>query len=92
MVKELVEGAPEGHKLFAMVKRGGDYNAQGARGWEWFELRERDEGSIGIVWRGTNAPTGEHYGGDPSGGCNNCHDLALKNDYVRSRSVKLAGT
>ncbi len=35
-----LESRPEG-QLFAMVKRGGDYNAKGARGWEWFELALR---------------------------------------------------
>jgi hypothetical protein len=83
LVKELVGAASSGHGLFAMVKRGGDYNRAGARGWEWFELGER-EGSVGIVWRGLNAPDGEGYGsGDPLGGCNGCHDVGAANDYVR---------
>jgi hypothetical protein len=74
-----------GHGLFAMVKRGGDFNRAGARGWEWFELGEREgDGSVGIVWRGLNAPDGEGYGsGDPLGGCNGCHDVSAANDYVR---------
>jgi hypothetical protein len=89
-VKELMEGADAGHQLFAMVKRGGDYNSRGAPGWEWFELRPRDDGSIGIVWRGINAPVGEDYGGDPSGGCNTCHGLSRSNDYVKSPEVRLS--
>ena len=27
-------------KIFAGVKRGGDFNAAGAKNWEWFELAE----------------------------------------------------
>ncbi|HEY0715045.1 MAG TPA: hypothetical protein VGF45_20355, partial [Polyangia bacterium] len=81
-------------KFFAMVKRGASYNARGARGWEWFELRERD-GRFTIAWRGLDAPSGEGYGGggdaevDPLGGCNSCHDLSSGNDYVRADALEL---
>jgi hypothetical protein len=54
---------PEG-QLFAMVKRGGAYNANGARGWEWFELALREDQTVAIKWRGLNAPSGEGYGSD----------------------------
>jgi Cytochrome P460 len=90
LVKEILTGAQEGHQLFAMVKRGGGYNSDGAPGWEWFELREREDRTIGVVWRGINAPKGEHYGGDPMGGCNSCHEVSAKNDFVRSRALALA--
>jgi hypothetical protein len=90
LVKELLSDAPEGHQIFAMVKRGGSYNAVGAPGWEWFELRERDDKSVGIVWRGLSAPDGESYGGDPLGTCSNCHQMAKKNDFVRATSLALA--
>ncbi len=86
LVKEIETGAPAGHQLFAMVKRGGGFNARGARGWEWFELRARRDGSVGIVWRGLNAPDGESYGGDPMGGCNGCHETAMDHDYVKARA------
>jgi hypothetical protein len=89
LIKEILEGAEEGHRIFAMVKRGGGYNAQGARGWEWFELAARGDGSLAIVWRGINAPQGEDYGGDPQGGCNDCHGRAGKNDFVRSPGLRL---
>jgi hypothetical protein len=90
LVKELLTEAPEGHQLFAMVKRGGGYNSIGAPGWEWFELREREDRSVGIVWRGLSAPTGESYGGDPLGTCSTCHQMAAKNDYVRAGALSLA--
>lgn len=90
LVKEIESGMPEGHKVFAMVKRGGGYNAEGAKGWEWFELFERDDGSVGITWRGINAPEGESYGsGDPLGGCNGCHETATANDYVKAAAAEL---
>ncbi|MES1205578.1 MAG: hypothetical protein ABUS79_06535 [Pseudomonadota bacterium] len=88
-IKELREGADAGHQLFAMVKRGAGYNRDGATGWEWFELRPRTDGSLGIVWRGINAPVGEEYGGDPAGGCNSCHGMSAANDFVKSPVVKL---
>jgi hypothetical protein len=90
LVKEIDAGAPEGHQLVAMVKRGGGYNARGARGWEWFELRDRGDGSVGIVWRGLNAPDGESYGGDPLGGCNACHEMAAADDYVKATALARA--
>ncbi len=73
-----------GTDVFAMVKRGAGYNAKGTPGWEWFELRPRPDGSLGIVWRGVNPPDGEGYGRDVSGGCNDCHQKAEKNDYVQA--------
>jgi hypothetical protein len=90
LVKEMSGGA-EGDHIFAMVKRGGGYNARGAPGWEWFELKERKDESFAIVWRGINAPDGESYGGDPMGGCNDCHQLGAKNDYVRAEALSLSG-
>ena len=95
LVKELMgaDVRPD-HKFFAMVKRGAGYNARGAQGWEWFELRERD-GRFTIAWRGLDAPSGEGYGGvpgaeaDPSGGCNSCHGMASGNDFVRADALEL---
>jgi hypothetical protein len=93
IVKELLAGAA-GHKLFAMVKRGGGYNAAGAPGWEWFELREPEDGPVTIGWRGLDVAAGERYGGgdegDPLGGCNGCHGLAVNNDFVKAPVLKLA--
>jgi hypothetical protein len=83
-----LEARPEG-QLFAMVKRGGEYNGQGARGWEWFELVEREDQSVAIKWRGVGAPAGEQYGGDPHGTCNTCHREAKANDFVKSPALAL---
>jgi hypothetical protein len=89
IVKEVTNRETETHEIFAMVKRGGDYNLRGAPGWEWFELRERPDESLAIVWRGINAPNGEDYAGDPLGGCNSCHQLAAKNDFVKTTTLAL---
>lgn len=89
IVKELEEGALPDRKVFAMVKRGGDYNAQGAQGWEWFELKNLDESEVYVVWRGVGPPAGEMYGGDPNAGCNTCHARAADNDFVQSAALQL---
>lgn len=90
IVKEVTNREKETHEIFAMVKRGGDYNLRGAPGWEWFELRERPDETLAIVWRGINAPNGEDYAGDPLGGCNSCHQLAARNDFVKTTTLALA--
>lgn len=60
--------------LFAMVKRGGTYNASGARGWEYFVLRLSREAVPVIVSRGL-APNlvGSLYTVGDGLGCNSCH-------------------
>ena len=69
--------------IFAAVKRGADFNATGAKNWEWFELLETPD--VVIKWRGVGPPAGEMYGGDPNGGCNACHTrCGGTNDYVCS--------
>ncbi len=47
-----VTSKEHGREMFAMVKRGGGFNSAGAHGWEWFELVQREDDSIGIKWRG----------------------------------------
>jgi hypothetical protein len=89
IVKEAQADAEGRVRLFGMVKRGAGFNAGGALGWEWFELKERDDKSVGIAWRGLGAPDGEVYGGDPSGTCNTCHQQSAKGDFVQSRALQL---
>jgi hypothetical protein len=88
IVKE-ASGGTLPHELFAMVKRGGDYNSA-LQGWEWFELQNLDDGTdrVRIVWRGFGPPDGESYGGDVGSGCNTCH-LACDNDAVCATPLKL---
>ena len=89
IVKELT--APDDTKnTFAMVKRGGGYNAAGATDWEWFELVPGSDQAISIIWRGVGPPVGEKYGGDPNGGCNGCHANAKANDFVQATPLSLS--
>jgi len=90
IVKELGEGAIGDRQVFAMVKRGGGYNQNGATNWEWFELQNIDEEKVKIVWHGVGPPAGEKYGGDPNGGCNGCHGGAADNDFVQTPALDLA--
>lgn len=86
-----------GMDLHAMVKRGGDFNPDGAFGWEWFELLTDEAGTPLIKWRGAAPPSGESYGALPgqtpdtgdsvSGDCNVCHGAAAANDFVHSVSL-----
>jgi hypothetical protein len=89
----IVEARESGKRpIFAMVKRGGGYNAGGAIDWEWFELTETPaSGAVTIAWRGLGPPTAtDSYGGDPLGGCNPCHAAFRETDYVGSAQLKLA--
>ncbi len=77
-------------RVFAMAKRGGDYNADGAAGWEWLELEGSSEQPF-IRWRGLGPPNGEAYGGPGNSGCNNCHTGAWQNDFVQAAALQLTG-
>jgi hypothetical protein len=82
-----------GNKIFAGVKRGGEFNLTGAKDWEWFELQEPTGpgGEVLMLWRGVGPPNGETYGGDPNGGCNACHTkCGANNDYVCSPKLQLS--
>ena len=91
-----------GNAVHAMVKRGGNFNLDGARGWEWFEISvddvtspDGDDDPI-LVWRGANPPEGESYG-CPAGQvcaeggltCNDCHAGSIGNDFVNSPALTL---
>lgn len=91
LVKTVTPSNGDAASIFAMAKRGGSYNSQGAVGWEWFELQDASESSALIVWRGITPPSGEGYGGDVIGGaCNTCHGAHQDNDYVASAALLLS--
>ena len=74
---------------FAMHKRGGTYNQDGAKGWEWAELERASSGKAIIVWQGLGAPAGEKYGAiDVT--CNDCHKAATENDSVLGLEMQLS--
>jgi hypothetical protein len=83
---------PTTWEIFAMAKRGGDFNAEGARDWEFFRLRWVADGPH-IVSRGRTAVDPEDGGSGYTGSldsafgemCNNCHGAqAAATDHVLS--------
>ena len=93
-----VAGHPNGAQVHAMVKRGQNFNLDGALGWEWFELIDRNAGigapRWGIDWRGEEPRTGATYTcivdtGAPIPDCNGCHMAAKENDYIKSPALQL---
>ncbi|MBL8601258.1 MAG: hypothetical protein JNK72_04990 [Myxococcales bacterium] len=85
-------------ELFAMVKRGGSYNVNGAVGWEYFILGMSTAGVPVILSRGLN-PTDLHgYGGGgattQTQGCNGCHGTAAGTsfDHILSLAIRPGAT
>jgi hypothetical protein len=87
IVKEVGAQDPANYHLFAMVKRGCNFNSSGARGWEFMEVKEQGSGAT-IIWRGVGPPAGEKYGGDANG-CNSCHAACSDNDSICSTKLRL---
>ncbi|UJR79364.1 hypothetical protein [Sandaracinus amylolyticus] len=87
LVKTAELGEPSTWEIHAMVKRGGDFNATGARGWEFFDLAIDASGGVVVVWRGESPPPGAGYPGSSDGACNSCHTLVPDRDYVFDRSL-----
>lgn len=72
-----------------MVKRGGDFNADGAVGWEFYGLNMSlgPDGELVATtrWHGVGPPDGDGYAQADAGpvlGCNHCHGAATWNDSV----------
>jgi hypothetical protein len=85
-----------GDEIHAMVKRGAGFNADGALGWEWFEIALDNNGEPLLVWRGAEPPAGENYGCpvgqvcETAASCNSCHaDAGGANDSVNSPALQL---
>lgn len=72
-----------GNQIFAMARRGGNYNADGAVNWEWLELEGTAEQPF-IRWRGIGPPDGEGYGPPGTSACNICHGGAAETDFVHT--------
>lgn len=90
IVKETQDADVTQRIVFAMVKRGGGYNADGASGWEWFSLQNNTDGTVNILWRGVVPPAGETYANQAIGDCNGCHVLASGNDSVWDSALQLS--
>lgn len=90
IVKETNEADVTQRQVFAMVKRGADFNATGAVNWEWFDLKNLSDGTEFVQWHGYG-PVGsaDTYGGNPHI-CNDCHAIAVSHDYVWSSALDLS--
>lgn len=92
-------GAPDtGWEIFAMGKRGGDFNPEGAKDWEFFRLKILGD-TPHIVSRGLTAIDPDDDGGggyfDQLGNafvnmCNGCHGTgdSAKTDHVLSPALQ----
>lgn len=91
IVKETEEADVTKRQVFAMVKRGGDFNSNGAVNWEFYELFNQPDGSVTVNWAGygPTSATMDLYGGNPNV-CNDCHEKAAPNDYVFSAALQLS--
>lgn len=93
IVKTTETGDPTSWEIHAMVKRGGDYNARGAVGWEYFDLRIGNSGVPVVLWRGPAPPAGGGYQTSTGAAdCNGCHATpeALANDAVLNSQLRLS--
>lgn len=80
IVKAITQNSADTNQwaVIAMAKRGGDFNHDGARNWEFFTLRVQD-GVVSIVERGLAPRTdgdGDPYGVTAGITCNTCHGSA----------------
>lgn len=95
LMRTFEQTVPTDWVIFALVKRGGDYNAQGDVGWEYFRLRLNAQGRVVIAARGLNPRTEapDDYGGGPgdgdNAGCNGCHGTAQARAYDGLLSAQL---
>lgn len=83
--------ADGGWEIHAMVKRGGDFNARGAVGWEYLDLELTAGGAPAIVWRGEGSASnpggyGRRLDGTPIA-CNDCHAMMRRSDHAFTRSM-----
>jgi hypothetical protein len=92
LVKVIPNGSssPKDWQVFAMVKRGGGFDADGAPGWEFFGLSIDDGGAVSIDWRGVGPPADAGYSaGLLNVTCVLCHDSARDNDWVQTPQLQL---
>ncbi len=89
IVKEVDMGDIPDRQVFAMVKRGSDFDSAGAVGWEWFELTNVDDTTETVLWHGVAPPLADGYL-NLNGGCNGCHAVNPANDYVQTTGLQLS--
>jgi len=91
IVKETEEADVTQRTVFAMVKRGDDFNtgSGSATGWDWYSLTDNTDGSVSIDWSGVAPPPGQTYANQAIGDCNGCHTQASANDFVWDTALQL---
>lgn len=91
LVRTFEQGDPSMWSIHAMARRGGDYNARGDVGWEFFLLRLTADGDVVIVARGLDPRTGREdaYSLGDGVGCNSCHGTVDARDYDGVLSLAL---
>ena len=82
LVKTMESGAPDTWRIFAMVKRGAGYNSEGARGWEFFELKIDAQNQVSISARGVRPGVIYDMVSETEVTCNDCHGAARGTDSV----------
>lgn len=89
LVKEIrVTDDPRTWEIFALVKRGGSFDANPAAGWEFFTLGLATNGTPVITGRGINPGTDSYTGGS-GGGCNGCHGSTAARPFDSVLTVAL---
>jgi len=84
-------------EIHSMVKRGGNFNSNGALNWEYFELRFNEKLNLTLLWNGEAPPTDHGYEPLPGVGgaagellsCNSCHAKEPAKDFVLSSELSL---
>ncbi|MFT3835913.1 MAG: hypothetical protein QM723_02815 [Myxococcaceae bacterium] len=87
LLVKYVEADGGARQIFGMAKRGGDFNPDGAVGWEWFQIAP-DTSPPFFLWRGAQPPPFVYNNG-PSG-CDDCHGAGMPNDYVLGGPLHLS--
>lgn len=94
IVKTIETGDPTKWNIHSMVKRGGDFNLSGAKGWEYIELQYNTNNVAVILWRGEAPPLNHGYEAlTPAGTitmkCNDCHATSKDTDYVMTPDLDI---
>lgn len=89
-------GDPTLWEAHGLVKVGGDFNADGAAGWEYYGLAMTRDAHGDLVattrWHGVGPPDGDgyaHLDAGPVLGCNHCHGAATWNDSIIGPELQL---
>lgn len=84
---------PATWEVFAMARRGGGYNPDGAHGWEFFRLGF-SRGEVPVIISRGFAPTDSGSYSAKGSNCNTCHAAqgAAATDFILSRQLRPGAT